>query len=101
LKTRVILVISYTKSKVRLNKYFFRFLEFQAISPIKCLIYNGKWYYRRFDEVCTPIRMTIDRDSAEGNHANTVTIRDRDTMQQYKIHESQVVNFLRENYFAK
>ena len=57
--------------------------------------------YRRYDEVCTPICITIDRDLVEVNHVNTVTIQDRDMMQQYKIHESQVVNFLHENYFAK
>ena len=38
--------------------------------------------YRRHDEVGTPICITVDFDSLENN---TVTIRDRDTMEQSRV----------------
>jgi glycyl-tRNA synthetase len=56
--------------------------------------------YRRHDEIGTPVCITIDHDSIEGDQINTVTIRDRDTMKQQRVHENQIVKFLKENYFA-
>jgi glycyl-tRNA synthetase len=41
--------------------------------------------YRRHDEVGTPICITIDFDTLEDN---TVTIRDRDSMEQKRVNES-------------
>ena len=49
--------------------------------------------YRRHDEIGTPICITIDFQSIEDN---TVTIRDRDTMEQERISISDV-----DNYFQK
>ena len=43
--------------------------------------------YRRHDEVGTPICITVDFDSLENN---TVTIRDRDTMQQSRVEISKL-----------
>jgi glycyl-tRNA synthetase len=43
--------------------------------------------YRRHDEVGTPICITIDFDTLEDN---TVTIRDRDSMEQKRVNESDL-----------
>jgi glycyl-tRNA synthetase len=49
--------------------------------------------YRRQDEAGTPFGITVDGETlSEG----TVTIRDRDTMEQVRIEESRIVEFLRE-----
>jgi len=43
--------------------------------------------YRRQDAIGTPFCVTIDHQSLEDQ---TVTIRDRDTLQQERIHKSQI-----------
>ena len=52
--------------------------------------------YRRMDEAGTPFCITIDGDTikGEGENAGTVTIRDRDTLQQSRVHKDQVVAWL-------
>lgn len=49
--------------------------------------------YRRQDEIGTPFTVTVDHQSLEDN---TVTIRNRDTMQQVRVNESQVEQFVRD-----
>ena len=49
--------------------------------------------YRRQDEAGTPFCITIDGETME---QGTVTIRDRDTMEQTRIAQEQVVPWLRE-----
>ena len=49
--------------------------------------------YRRQDEIGTPMCVTVDFDTLEDN---TVTVRDRDTMEQIRISIDQL-----ENYVAK
>lgn len=49
--------------------------------------------YRRQDEVGTPFCITIDGDTVQNG---TVTVRDRDTLIQTRVHKDQVVNWLRE-----
>lgn len=46
--------------------------------------------YRRQDEIGTPFCITIDFESLE---SNTVTVRDRDTMEQTKIHIADLTAF--------
>ena len=46
--------------------------------------------YRRHDEIGTPICITVDFDSLEDN---TVTIRDRDTMDQTRLKINELPNF--------
>ena len=46
--------------------------------------------YRRLEEVGTPFAITIDKTTMQDN---TVTVRDRDTMQQKRIDISQLNNF--------
>jgi glycyl-tRNA synthetase len=48
--------------------------------------------YRRQDEVGTPFCVTIDYDTLENS---TVTIRDRDSMEQVRVHRDQLVETLR------
>ena len=43
--------------------------------------------YRRHDEIGTPICITIDFDTLEDG---TVTVRDRDTMHQKRVKESEL-----------
>ena len=43
--------------------------------------------YRRHDEIGTPICITIDFDTLEDG---TVTVRDRDTMNQKRVKESEL-----------
>ncbi len=49
--------------------------------------------YRRQDEAGTPFGITVDGETME---QGTVTIRDRDTMQQDRVAEDQIVGYLRE-----
>ena len=46
--------------------------------------------YRRHDEIGTPICITVDFDSLEDN---TVTIRDRDTMDQTRLKINELPSF--------
>ncbi len=48
--------------------------------------------YRRQDEVGTPFCVTIDYDTLENG---TITIRDRDSMEQVRVHRDQLVGTLR------
>lgn len=50
--------------------------------------------YRRQDEIGTPFGITIDFDTIEKD--NTVTLRDRDTCQQHRISEDELIAFLEE-----
>jgi glycyl-tRNA synthetase len=50
--------------------------------------------YRRQDEAGTPFCITVDGETIEGD--GTVTIRDRDTLAQIRVHQDQVVAWLRE-----
>ncbi|MFC1623084.1 glycine--tRNA ligase [Patescibacteria group bacterium] len=50
--------------------------------------------YRRQDEIGTPYCVTIDFDTLEDN---TVTVRDRDTMDQQRIKIEELEDFLRDN----
>jgi glycyl-tRNA synthetase len=50
--------------------------------------------YRRMDEVGTPFCLTVDFRSIEDD---TFTIRNRDTTEQIRIHESELSHFLSEN----
>jgi glycyl-tRNA synthetase len=56
--------------------------------------------YRYQDEMGTPFCITIDFDTLgkEENKAleGTVTVRDRDTMEQVRVHENELVSFLHE-----
>ena len=49
--------------------------------------------YRRQDEIGTPYCITIDFDTLENG---TVTVRDRDTMEQIRIHTDELVAYLNE-----
>ncbi len=48
--------------------------------------------YRRQDEAGTPFCVTVDGQTSEDN---TVTVRERDSMEQIRISSDQVVNYLR------
>ena len=47
--------------------------------------------YRRHDEIGTPLCVTIDFESLEND---TITIRDRDTMDQKRISTSELQSYL-------
>lgn len=51
--------------------------------------------YRRMDEIGTPYCITVDFDSLE---QGTYTLRDRDTMEQRRLSESELMTFLLEQY---
>ncbi len=53
--------------------------------------------YRRHDEIGTPICITVDFETIE-NQPASVTIRDRDTMEQHRVNIDDLKDFLR-NYF--
>ena len=48
--------------------------------------------YRRQDEAGTPFGITIDHDTLEDN---TVTLRDRDTMEQERVPVDQLIEILK------
>ncbi|MDR2812963.1 MAG: glycine--tRNA ligase, partial [Puniceicoccales bacterium] len=47
--------------------------------------------YRRMDEIGTPYCITVDFESLENG---TFTLRDRDTMEQKRLTESEIITFL-------
>ena len=49
--------------------------------------------YRRQDEIGTPLCLTVDFDTVEDG---TVTVRDRDTMQQVRVHRDHLRTYLEE-----
>jgi glycyl-tRNA synthetase len=49
--------------------------------------------YRRQDEIGTPFCITVDGDTLEDG---TVTIRDRDSLEQSRVDKSQVIQWLQE-----
>ena len=49
--------------------------------------------YRREDEIGTPLCITVDFDTVEDG---TVTVRDRDTMEQVRIHRSELRKYIEE-----
>ena len=50
--------------------------------------------YRRHDEIGTPICITVDFQTLEDE---TITIRDRDTMEQIRISIKEASNYLKKN----
>ena len=52
--------------------------------------------YRKHDEVGTPACITVDFQTIDDN---TVTVRDRDTMEQKRVNLEEVSTFLTNNYF--
>ena len=48
--------------------------------------------YRRQDAIGTPFCITVDNQTLEDN---TVTIRERDTMEQYRVNVDELLNTLR------
>lgn len=59
--------------------------------------------YRRHDEIGTPLCITVDFDtiakSETSEHHHTITLRDRDTMQQKRIDLSRLKDYIK-NYFS-
>ncbi len=55
--------------------------------------------YRRHDEVGTPICVTIDFESIKGDNP-TVTVRDRDSMEQIKVAINDIVDYVK-NYYIE
>ena len=53
--------------------------------------------YRRQDEIGTPSCITVDMQSPEDN---TVTVRDRDTMQQTRLTVDQLLDRIRQEHVA-
>ena len=51
--------------------------------------------YRKHDEVGTPACITVDFQTIDDN---TVTVRDRDSMEQKRVHIEEVSRYLSENY---
>ncbi|WP_244884415.1 His/Gly/Thr/Pro-type tRNA ligase C-terminal domain-containing protein, partial [Candidatus Kryptonium thompsonii] len=45
------------------------------------------------DEIGTPFCFTVDSQTLQDG---TVTVRDRDTMKQERIHKDEILNFLKE-----
>jgi glycyl-tRNA synthetase len=52
--------------------------------------------YRRMDEVGTPYCITVDFDSLKDM---TFTVRDRDTMEQRRLNESEIITFLSDHCY--
>ena len=51
--------------------------------------------YRRHDEIGTPICITVDFETLDDN---TITVRDRDSMEQKRIVVDQLIDYYK-NYF--
>jgi glycyl-tRNA synthetase len=48
--------------------------------------------YRRIDEVGVPFGVTVDFETIEGD--GSITLRDRDTTEQQRLSEDELVSFL-------
>jgi glycyl-tRNA synthetase len=55
--------------------------------------------YRRHDEVGTPLCLTVDFETIE-QQPESVTVRDRDTMEQQRINIEDLSNFLRDYFLS-
>lgn len=55
--------------------------------------------YRRHDEVGTPLCITVDFETIE-NQPESVTIRDRDTMEQHRVNIADLPAYLRDYFLA-
>ena len=55
--------------------------------------------YRRQDEIGTPLCITVDFETIEGETADTVTVRDRDSMEQIRLPISELRSYI-ENKLA-
>ena len=51
--------------------------------------------YRKHDEVGTPACITVDFQTIDDN---TITVRDRDSMEQKRVHIEEVSGYLSQNY---
>ena len=51
--------------------------------------------YRRYDEIGTPFCVTVDFDSLDDN---SVTVRERDTMEQIRIPVADLLGYFREQF---
>ena len=51
--------------------------------------------YRKHDEIGTPICITVDYESLENE---TITVRDRDSMEQKRMSVEEVVNYFKETF---
>lgn len=55
--------------------------------------------YRRHDEIGTPICITVDFETIE-QEPKSVTIRDRDTMEQHRVNVDDLPNYLRDYFLS-
>ena len=55
--------------------------------------------YRRHDEVGTPLCLTVDFETIE-NQPESVTVRDRDTMEQHRVNIADLPAYLREYFLS-
>jgi glycyl-tRNA synthetase len=60
--------------------------------------------YRRHDEIGTPVCITVDFDTmadttSDASLIDTVTLRDRDTLEQTRIHRDKLLHHLASKYF--
>ncbi|MEC8978133.1 MAG: glycine--tRNA ligase [Pseudomonadota bacterium] len=101
-------IIPLAKNKPDLVKYS-RDLHHHLQSHIKGLVViensgNIGKNYRRHDEIGTPCCITVDfntlADTTEDpNLIDTVTVRDRDSLEQTRIHSDDLVRYLQATYF--
>ena len=50
--------------------------------------------YRRQDEIGTPICITVDFETLEGDTVDTVTVRDRDSMEQIRLPIAELRSYI-------
>lgn len=81
--------------------------ELQSVLSGKVLLENsgniGK-SYRRHDEIGTPVCITVDFDTLKDTSSDellidTVTLRDRDSLKQERIHRKELITHIIQSYF--
>ena len=92
IKVAVFPLLSNKPQLVSLAKEIYQNLKKEFICAFDDSGNIGKRYYRQ-DEIGTPFCITVDFQSLEDE---TVTLRDRDSTSQIRIHKKEIIEFLKE-----
>jgi len=101
-------VIPLAKNKPELVTYAKALRQFLQAQLRSCVVIENSGNigknYRRHDEIGTPCCITVDFDTlksttTDSSLCDTVTVRDRDSLKQHRVHRDELVAYLQTTYF--